>query len=143
MSLKPQDVLVLLKLVALGKKSWSFNKLALELGMSPSEVHAAVKRSLTAGLALKEGDVIRPNIRNLEEFLFHGIQYAFALERGGLDRGMPTAYAAAPLENLFVGVNEPPPVWPDAEGEMRGETFKPLYRSAPLAARNDPDVGVP
>ena len=80
MSLKPQDVLVLLKLVALGKKSWSFNKLALELGMSPSEVHAAVKRSLTAGLALKEGDAIRPSIRNLEEFLFHGIQYAFALE---------------------------------------------------------------
>lgn len=140
MNLKPQDILVLLKLVALGKKPWSFNKLALDLGMSPSEVHAAVKRARAAGLALKEGETIRPNIRNLEEFLFHGARYAFAPERGGLDRGIPTAHAAAPMNELFIGVNEPPPVWPDAEGDVRGETFKPLYRSAPVAARNDPEL---
>jgi hypothetical protein len=108
--------------------------------MSPSEVHAAVKRALTAGLALNDGEFTRPNIRNLEEFLLHGVRYAFALERGGLDRGMPTAHAAAPLDEIFVGVNEPPPVWPDAGGEVRGETFAPLYRSVPVAARNDPEL---
>jgi hypothetical protein len=30
------------------------------------------------------------------------------------------------------------PVWPDPEGEVRGEELRPLYRSAPGAARKDP-----
>ena len=140
MNLKPQDILFLLKLVALGKKPWSFNKIAVELGMSPSEVHAAAKRALAAKLALKEGENIRPNVRALEDFLFHGIQYVFVPERGGLDRGMPTAYASAPMDSWFVDDKEPPPVWPDPEGEVRGESFSPLYKSAPVAAKNDPEL---
>lgn len=139
MNLKPQDILFLLKLVALGKKPWSFNKLALELVMSPSEVHAAAKRVLAARLAVKDEDLIRPNIRNFEEFLLHGIQYVFVPERGELNRGMPTSYAAAPLDQVFDS-DEPPPVWPDPEGELRGESFSPLYKSAPKAARNDPKL---
>ncbi|VAW74635.1 hypothetical protein MNBD_GAMMA15-2163 [hydrothermal vent metagenome] len=130
MNLKPQDVLFLLKLVVLEGKPWSFNSLALELGMSASEVHAAAKRALAARLAVKEGKTIRPNIRNLEEFLLHGIQYVFVPERGELSRGMPTAYAAASIEPL--------PVWPDPEGKVRGESFTPLYKSASVAAKNDP-----
>ncbi len=140
MNLKPQDILFLLKLIALGKQNWSFNKLAVELGMSPSEVHAAAKRALAAKLALKEGENIRPNIRALEDLLFHGIQYVFVPERGGLDRGMPTAHAADPMDSWFMDDKEPPPVWPDPEGEVRGESFSPLYRSVPIAAKNDPNL---
>lgn len=140
MNLKPQDILLLLKLVALGKKSWSFNKLAVELGMSASEVHAAAKRALAARLAVKEDENILPNIRNLEDFLLHGIQYVFIPERGGLNRGMPTAYASAPMNAWFVEDNEPPPIWPDPEGNVRGESFSPLYKSAPVAAKNDPEL---
>jgi len=139
MNLKPQDILFLLKLVAIGKKHWSFNKLSLELGMSPSEVHAAAKRTLAARLAVKEDNSIWPNIRNLSEFLEHGIQYVFVPERGELNRGMPTAYAAAPLDSIF-GSYEFPPIWPDPEGEVRGESFSPLYKSAPKAARNDANL---
>ena len=137
MNLKPQDIFVLLKLVALGKKSWTFNVLSSELGMSPSEVHAAIKRSLAAKLAIKDGDEIRPNVRNLEEFLQHGVQYAFVPERGDLNRGMLTAYAAEPMATYIVADNEPPPVWPDPEGEVRGMSFSPLYKSAPKAAKQD------
>jgi len=137
MNLKPQDILFLLKLVSVGKEPWSFNKLALDLGMSPSEIHAASRRALAARLAIKEGNNIWPNIRNLEEFLLHGLQYVFIPERGALNRGMPTAYAAAPMDAHFAGVNQPPPVWPDPQGEVRGESFSPLYRSAPGAAKND------
>ena len=127
----------LLKLVSVGKAPWSFNKIAQDLGMSSSEIHAASKRALAARLAIKEGNNIFPSIRNLEEFLLHGIQYAFIPERGALNRGMPTAYAAAPMNAHFAGVNEPPPVWPDPAGEVRGESFSPLYKSAPVAAKND------
>jgi len=86
MNLKPQDIVFLLKLVAIGKIPWSFNRLALDLEVSPSEVHAASKRALQARLAIKEGDAIGPNIRNLGEFLEHGIQYVFVPDRGELNR---------------------------------------------------------
>lgn len=140
MNLKPQDLLFLLKLIVIEKKQWSFNKLSIELGMSPSEVHAAAQRSLAARLAVKEGNDIRVNVRNLEDFLLHGMQYVFVPERGELNRGMPTAYASAPMDAYFAEVNEPPPVWPDPEGEVRGESFSPIYKSAPVAARNDPKL---
>ncbi|MEW8419672.1 MAG: hypothetical protein AB2690_20805, partial [Candidatus Thiodiazotropha endolucinida] len=138
MLLKPQDILVLLKLVVLGKRPWSYNRLAIELDMSPSEVHGAIKRAITAELALQIDKEIQPNFRNLEEFLIHGIRYAFAPERGALTRGMPTAHAAPTLSEKIVPDQEPPPVWPDSQGEIRGMIFSPLYRSAPEASRNDP-----
>ena len=137
MHLKSQDVLLLLKLISIKNNDWSFNKIAIELGMSPSEVHAASKRAVKAKLACKQKGQIRPIIRNLLEFLIFGIQYVFVPERSGLNRGMPTAHAAEPLISHFMSNNEPPPVWPDPEGEVRGESFSPLYKSAPYAAKND------
>ena len=50
MTLKPQDVVVLLKLVALADQPWTFQRLAVELSISQSEVHAAVRRAVAAGL---------------------------------------------------------------------------------------------
>ena len=52
-------------------------------------------------------------------------------------RGMPTGHAAAPLIDTFISDGEPPPVWPDPQGEVRGISFSPLYKSAPKAARVD------
>lgn len=137
MLLKPQDVLFLLKLLAVGESHWSFNKLAIELGMSPSEVHAASNRALEARLAIRKDKAILPNIRNLEEFLTHGIKYVFVPKRGEMTRGMPTSYAAPPLASQFVPDSEPIPVWPDSEGKVRGMSFSPLYKSAPKAAKSD------
>jgi predicted nucleotidyltransferase len=134
MVLKPQDVLVLLKLIVIDRNDWSYNGLAVELGMSPAEVHAA------AQLAVKRDGKLFPDIRNIEEFLLHGIQYVFVPDSGGLVCGMPTACAAPPLAFHFVAGNEPLPVWPDPEGEVRGESFSPLYKSAAHAARNDPKL---
>jgi len=48
--LKPQDFLVALKLVALGDQRWTYARLAQHLGLSASEVHAAIKRGVQAGL---------------------------------------------------------------------------------------------
>lgn len=135
--LKPQDILVLLKLVAVGKHPWTYNQLSFELGMSPSEVHAGVKRALAAGLATQRGEKIIPFIGHLEEFIVHGLRYVFMPKRGELVRGMPTAYAGPPLKDIIVAGSEPPPVWPDSAGKVRGVAFSPLYKSAPKAARFD------
>ena len=134
MGLKPQDVLVLLKLgVRASAAPWTYSLLGIELGMSPSEVHAAVGRAEHVGLL---GPGRAPVRAALLEFLLHGLKYVFPAERGAITRGMPTAHAAAPLA-AQIAPDELPPVWPDPAGDVRGEEFKPLYRSAPVAARRD------
>jgi len=140
MVLKPQDMLVLLKLVTLGRARWSYNSLANDLGMSPSEVHAAVKRAVASRLAASSGEIVVPASSALKEFIAHGIRYVFVPDRGALTRGMPTAHAAPPLRAELAHSTELPPVWPDAEGEVRGLAFSPLYKAAPAAARKDPKL---
>ena len=135
MTLKPQDIVILLKLVVRGPSPWSFSALAQELAMSPSEVHGGLKRAAAA--RLYDPQRKRPLVAPLEEFLFHGIKYAFPPDRGALTRGMPTSYAASPLNGLLGGSDEPPPVWPDAEGPARGVLFSPLFESVPKAAKRD------
>lgn len=105
--------------------------------MSPSQVHAAIKRALAAQLAGRCDDLIVPHTWKLEEFLVHGVKYAFASVLGQITRGLPTAYAAPPLNKKIVASNDPPPVWPDPEGTVRGMAFSPLYPPAPVAARRD------
>ncbi len=138
MSLKSQDILVLLKLFTAGK-GWTFRSLAGELFMSTSEIHQALKRAQESDLFDTRRQV--PKLRNLEEFLLHGIRYVFPAKRGALVRGFPTSYAAAPLDKFFAEPEQTyPPVWPDATGTVRGYALEPLYRSAPQAAIADPKL---
>ena len=138
MTLKPQDVVVLLKLVALGDQPWTFQRLAVELSISQSEVHAAVRRAVAAGLMTEASSSAgRPVRAALLEFLLHGVKYAFPPKRGELTRGVPTGYAAPPLDKAIAGSSEPPPVWPYAEGKVRGYALAPLYRTVPEAALRD------
>lgn len=133
--LKPQDVLVLLKLVV-SDDEWTYPSLAYALGMSASEVHAAIIRAGESGLL--NPSTKRPNRQALLEFLVHGLRYVFPAARGGVTRGLPTAHAALPLSDRIAAGGELVPVWPDPEGEVRGEELRPLYPSVPGAARRDP-----
>ena len=137
MSLKPQDICVLLKIVALERAPWSYSQLAYELAMSASEVHAGVKRSVEASLMKLDDGWGYPDPGPLGEFLVHGLKYVFTPVRGGLTLGVPTAHAAPPLSRLLPQTEEPPPVWPDPDGDVRGMEFSPLYKSVPQAARRD------
>ncbi|OGA21087.1 MAG: hypothetical protein A3I01_08125 [Betaproteobacteria bacterium RIFCSPLOWO2_02_FULL_65_24] len=141
MILKPQDIVVLLKLVAWGPQPWTYQRLAVELSISQSEAHAAVRRAVAARLMSDAATAAgRPIIPALEEFLLYGVRYAYPPERGALTRGMPTGYAAPPLNSVIVQPNEPPPVWPYAEGTVRGYSFTPLYPTVPAAASRDPKL---
>ena len=135
MILKPHDIYVLLKLVSLGEFHWTYAGLSDSLFMSLSEVHAAIKRALVARLY---DDLRRMPIRKaLEEYLIHGVKYAYPPDRGGLTRGIPTSYAAPPLNQMVSSSDDLPPVWPDPEGNVRGMEFSPLHKSAPKAAAVD------
>lgn len=135
MVLKPQDIVILLKLVAVGVNDWSYNALANDLAMSSSEVHAGIKRCAAARLFDQQRNV--PICSALLEFLVHGVKYVFLPDRGALTRGIPTGYAAPPLNSLIVQSSEPPPVWPTPEGTTRGYEFSPLYKSVPKAVAKD------
>ncbi|MEX2444156.1 MAG: hypothetical protein WD492_11145 [Alkalispirochaeta sp.] len=125
--LKPQDVVVLLKLVGIGDRRWTYSGLARELGMSASEVHGAIDRAQTARLY---ADVLRTVMHpNLLEFLVHGVRYAFPVQLGPPVWGMPTAHAALPLNRVIVADEPLPPVWEAADGTTQGISVTPLYRS--------------
>jgi len=128
---------VALKLVATGSPRAPYSRLAMELGMSPSEVHACVKRAHASGLLHGPAMDYRPNTAALEEFLVHGLKFVFPAERGEFTRGVATSYGAAPLRELIASTGDPVPVWPSAEGTQRGVSLAPLYRSAPTAAPSD------
>jgi DNA-binding Lrp family transcriptional regulator len=138
MNMKPQDVLVALKLLVLGGRQEPYANLSKKLGLSPSEVHAAVGRLVKAGLLMSENAGIVK--KALQEFLLYGLRYAFPAERGSLTRGMATSIGAPPLAHEFRADEADLPVWPDAKGEVRGYELKPLYRSVPQAARQDPKL---
>jgi DNA-binding Lrp family transcriptional regulator len=134
-SLLPQDVLLLAKLVSYPRARPPIAQLAGDLALSPSQVHASLKRLERSRLI--DTRTGRPLLKAVEEFLVHGVKYAFPAQRGEVTRGIPTAYAAPPLKEQ-IGHADLPPVWPDEEGDVRGVTLEPLHRAAPKAARRDP-----
>lgn len=135
--LKPQDILVLLKVYGL-KGEWTYSELAKSLKMSSSEVHGALKRCSTSGLYNeKRRRVLKPA---LEEFLVHGLKYVFPTQPGALVRGMPTAHSAEPLKELLVTSDRNVYVWAFSSGKVKGQEIKPLYRSVPEAVSSDPQL---
>jgi hypothetical protein len=154
MNLSPQDVVVALKLLSAGNRPWTYAELGEELALSPSQVFRSVGRAEAVrlldpsfastspapllGARRQERRVLPwPNRANLKEFLIHGVKYSFPVHRGGMVRGIPTAHAASPLKPQFADSLDPPPVWPDASGSVRGVEFSPLYKNVPAACKGD------
>ena len=131
---KSLDVYVLLKLAVMSEFS-SYDHLGQRLIMSSSEVHASVKRSIKAGLINPQSRL--PLRKPFEEYLFHGVPYAFPAESGMIVRGVPTAYAAPPLSDM-ISYSGLPPVWMWAEGVVEGMHVNPLHKSARYMVQREP-----
>jgi hypothetical protein len=140
MNLKPQDVVVALKLCAYPDARPAISVIANDLSLSPSEVHGAIKRLRASRLLHGPNLKDRPNISALEEFLIHGLKYVFPAEHGEVTRGIATSYAAEPLRSEISMSNDLPPVWPWHEGDTRGVGLEPLYKSVPQAALRDSNL---
>jgi DNA-binding Lrp family transcriptional regulator len=136
--LRPQDILILLKLLLLGR-DWTYDQIARELGLSSSAVHRGIERVAMAGLYRPESREV--NRASLAEFLVHGVRYAFPADWGGEARGVPTAWAAAPLAKKLSSSGKNPPVWPDPHGSAFGIALTPLDPRVPDAARRDESLG--
>jgi DNA-binding Lrp family transcriptional regulator len=69
--------MVVLKLCTYEHKRPPMSMIAADLKMSPSEIHAAIKRLRQARLLHGPEMQEKPNLSALEEFLLHGVKYAF------------------------------------------------------------------
>ena len=136
--MKPQDIMVLLKLLLWKDGRWSVAGIAGTIGLSAAETHAAIKRSEKSGLYSPL--TRKPVSSALRDFLIYGLKYCFPAEIGTLDRGMPTAHSAPPLSDMLSGLENEQYIWPDPKGKVRGLTVKPLYKSVPAAAANDKEL---
>lgn len=137
-SMKPQDVVVLLKVIALNNDNWQQIPLAYSLKMSQSEICQSVARSKYAGLLDDSGKKVMRQA--LYDFLQYGLAVVFPAKPGAMVRGIPTAHSTAPLnKEVSSGDNY---VWPFAKGNVRGLGINPLYSTVPQAALDDEQLHV-
>jgi len=132
-SMKPQDVVVLLKVIALSNDNWHQIPIANSLKMSQSEVSQSVARSKYSGLLDGTGKKVMKQA--LFDFLQYGLAVVFPARPGAVVRGVPTAHSTAPL-NKEISSGEDY-VWPFAQGNVRGHGIPPLYATVPQAALDD------
>jgi len=131
--ISPQDIVILLKIIALGNTAWFQNTLAESLHISQSEVSKSLMRSKYAGLLDVSGKKV--SRLALMEFLQYGIRYVFPQQPGALVRGVPTAHSAPPLNAVIQ--SEEHYVWPSGTGTLRGQSILPLYSSVSVAIKED------
>lgn len=128
--LRPQDIVLVLKMLAHPERDWRQKDLADSLGISQAEVSFAYKR-------LKESDLwVNGRFRRLRlaKFLVDGVPVVWPAQLGGEARGVPTAWGFVPVGRKG---SDTPPVWPSPSGTSRGPSVIPLYSSVPDAVADD------
>jgi predicted transcriptional regulator len=131
--MRPQDIVILLKIATLKNKPWFIKDLAFELNISQSETSESLHRSKWAGLVGEDKKKLMK--RALLEFLEHGLQYVYPQRPGAIVRGKPTAHSAPPLDKLIQ--SDEVYVWPSANGEERGQAIEPLHKGVVVATEKD------
>lgn len=132
-NMKPQDVVILFKILAWGGNDWTQSMLSQHLGISQSEISESIKRSKYSGLISSIDNKV--NKRAFLDFIVNGLKVVFPQRPGAIVRGVPTAHSAPFLQNKFLA--EDHYVWPSGKGHSRGQAIIPLYRTVPEAAEID------
>lgn len=135
--MRPQDIVILMKLMSTKGKDVTNKQIASELGISASEVSEALERCRIARLVDESKKKV--NTLALEEFLVHGLKYTFPVIPMRMKRGIATAVSASPIKEK-ISTNQESFVWPHPKGEMRGYAVAPLYRTVPQAVQSDPKL---
>jgi len=132
--MRPQDILVLFKIISIKNPHWLNLDIANALNISQSEVSEALNRCKIARLI--DGEKRKVYINSFKEFLIYGLKYVFPAEPGSIVRGTPTAHSATPIkERISIGFENY--VWPYFKGTLRGQAIEPLYSTIPMVVKND------
>jgi hypothetical protein len=131
--LKPQDVVVAVKLAVAEQRDWTYEQLASTLRLSSATVHRSIQRARDARLVPR---AFVTDKTALLEILTGGGRYVYYPITGPVTRGMPTAHGR-PTMSAATAAQRDVPVWPDPEGPARGVALLPLHECVPHAARDD------
>ena len=132
--MRPQDIVVLLKIIAVKHDDWYNSDLAQSLKISPSEISEVLNRCKIAGLI--DSKKRKVNINSFMEFLVYGLKYVFPIEPGAIVKGIPTAHSASPI-NEHISSGSDAYVWASAKGTHRGQAIEPLFKSIPQIVQED------
>jgi hypothetical protein len=131
--MRPQDIIVLLKIVILEGKEWQHRDLSASLFISASEISQSLVRSSIAGLY--ENNVKKVKRNAFVEFIQYGLPYVFPQLPGPILIGMATAHSHSFYKEKFIG--DQIFVWPYSAGTARGQAIEPLHKEVPKAALQD------
>lgn len=131
--MRPQDIVILLKILTINNKEWQYRDLSSQLYISVSEVSESLFRSEMAQLV----DHTRRKVhrQNLMEFIEHGLPFVFPAKPGTMVTGMYTAHSHPWFQQYFI--SELNYAWPYDEGSVRGLAITPLYKTVPSACMVD------
>jgi hypothetical protein len=132
--MRPQDIVVLLKIISTENKEWRNIDIANAIGISASEISEALNRCKIARLI--DSKKRKVNINSFEEFLVFGLKYVFPTEPGAIVRGIPTAHSASPIKE-HISSDADVYVWSSAKGTHRGQAIEPLYKTLPQVVQDD------
>lgn len=133
------DLYVLAGVLSSEESEWTLRELAATLQVDHTLVHRALKRAESAGLY--RISIRQVNLANFEELTIHAVRFIAPARLGELTRGVPAAWAAEPISTIIHQPDsEPPPVWPDPLGAIRGQALQPLHPAAAKASRDAPQL---
>jgi len=131
--MRPQDIVVLLKIITMKNIQWQYRDLAFYLHMSLSEISDSLNRSHMAGLVDESKRKVYR--KNLMEFIEYGMHYVFPQVPGSMVTGIATAHSHPFYKHYFK--SELQYAWPDENGNMRGLQIEPLYKNVVKAVKSD------
>ncbi len=131
--MRPQDVVLLLKLIIDGGEENKIKELSSKLFISASEISESLNRSAISGLLLPDTRTV--NKEPFLKFLEHGLQYVFPAQLGPVRNGYFTAHSESSLYLSFS--SEEKLVWADEQGKERGQTILPLYPTVVKTIKKD------
>lgn len=131
--MRPQDIVILLKLVIDADQEILIRDLSAKLHISASEVSESLNRSAIA-------KILDPSTREVNKeaflkFLEFGLPYVFPAQLGPVMKGLYTAHSESSLYLSFS--SEEKLVWADDQGKERGQSITPLYPTVTSAVRKE------
>jgi hypothetical protein len=131
--MRPQDIVLLLKILTISEPDWQYRDLAASLYLSISEISESLNRSHIGGLIDESKRKVYR--QSLMEFIRYGLHHVFPQVPGTMVTGIPTAHSYPFYSKLFK--SEMNYVWPDDSGDSRGLAIQPLYPSVVKAVKKD------
>lgn len=131
--MRPQDIVILLKLIIDGEEGSKIRDLSSKLLISASEVSESLNRSAIGGLLVSDSRIV--NKEPFLKFLEHGLPYVFPAQLGAVMKGIYTAHSESSLYLSFS--TEEKLVWADELGKERGTSIQPLYPKVIKAVKKD------